>query len=294
MTRALRVALVSFRSDIFAALHAGCVQAGHEVPLYVISRSARPGTSSYPSMGEKVADALTVIGPEATVVLPGDIDGLVTAVRGYDIDVVVVCGLSWRLTEPALRAPRLGVINIHTSLLPKYRGPMPLQWAIRSGDRSIGVTAHWMDERIDTGNILIQRGGIEVPEYVRFDELWEDVAPTIRMLVSEALTMAADGHPGVPQDEGTATYARMFRAEDSIIDRSWSVQDVHNLVRAFYFGVGIPGPFATIDGMQVRILRTSTHPCKGIRFQLADGPLWIEEAEMLTTAPDQDAARRAS
>ncbi|MEY9927523.1 methionyl-tRNA formyltransferase [Catenulispora sp. GP43] len=290
MARALRIALVSFRSDIFTALHAGCFQAGHEVVLYAIGRSARPGRQSYPTMGEKVSDVLTVVAPETTLVLPGDIDGLSTSVRGFGIDLVVVCGLTWRLTAQALQAPRLGVINVHTSSLPRYRGPAPIQWAIRNGDQSIGVTAHWMNERIDSGSIIVQRGGIPLPEYVRFDELWHDVAPAIRDLVAEAVTLAADGYDGVPQDESKATYAGMFGAEDSTINWSWPTHDVHNLVRAFHFGTGIPGPFATVDGEQVRVLRTRLTPGAGTRVELPDGPLWIEEAEPTAAMPAADLA----
>ena len=136
-----------------------------------------------------------------------------------------------------------------------------------------------MDERIDTGSIIVQHDGIPLPEYVRFDELWHDVAPTIRTLVAEAATLAADGYGGVPQDENKATYAGMFTAEDSTINWSWPSHDVHNLVRAFHFGTGIPGPFATIDGEHVRVLRTRLTPGSGTRVELPDGPLWIEEAE---------------
>jgi methionyl-tRNA formyltransferase len=234
---------------------------------------------SYPNIGDKVADILTVVEPEIGLFLPGDMAGLVDALRGYRIDVVVVCGLSWRLTAAALQAPRLGVVNVHTSLLPRYRGPAPIQWAIRNGDPTIGVTAHWMDERIDTGNILARRGGIPLKQYIRFDELWADLTPTIAGLVADAVILPADGDGGAEQDEAKATYAGMFAPEDATIDRSRSARASHNLVRAFHFGAGIPGPFATVDGRRLRVLRTRLTPGAGVRLDCADGPLWIEQAE---------------
>lgn len=279
MAAALRVALVSFRSDLFAALHAGCVKAGHKVVLCLTGRSHRPGEHSYPNMGEKVADILTAIEPDIGLLLPGDLDTLVAALRGYDVDVAVVCGLSWRLTAAALRAPKLGVINVHTSLLPRYRGPAPIQWAIRDGEPTIGVTAHWMDERIDTGNVIARRGGIQLRPHPRFDEVLADLIPAIQDVVTDAVELAALGYAGEPQDEAEATYAGMFAPRDATIDSAKPARTVHNLVRAFHFGAGIPGPFATVGGQRLRVLRTRLTPGPGVRLDCADGPLWIERAE---------------
>ena len=279
MATALRVALVSFRSDIFAALSAGCAKAGHDVVLGITGRSERPGKSSYANMGDKVTDLLTTIDPGVSLLLPGDMVGLIDALRGYAIDIAVVCGLSWRLTPAALRAPKRGVVNVHTSLLPRYRGPASIQWAIRNGDPTIGVTAHWMDERIDTGNIIAQRGGVGLRPFVRFDELWADLTPTIEDLVADAVDRAATGYAGEPQNEAEATYAGLFAPDDATIDRTRPARTAHNLVRAFHFGAGVPGPFATVDGRRLRVLRTRLTPGSGVRLDCADGPLWIESAE---------------
>ncbi|RCG31890.1 methionyl-tRNA formyltransferase [Sphaerisporangium album] len=230
-------------------------------------------------MGQKVDDVLTVIPPEIDLLLPGDVTGLVSALGGYQVDVAVVCGLSWRLPPLALQTPRLGVINVHASLLPKYRGPAAIQWAIRNGDADIGVTAHWMDERIDTGNIIVQHGGIELPEYVTFEELWPRVTPVIQKLVGEALDRAADGYMGVPQNEDEATYARMMEPAYSYIDWSQPARRIHDQVRTFHYGAGIPGPFAKLGAGWVRVARTDLNPGAGVRVECADGPLWIVEAE---------------
>ncbi|MGP4014316.1 methionyl-tRNA formyltransferase [Saccharopolyspora sp. 5N708] len=279
MPTTLRVALVSFRSDIFSALHAGCVAGGNAPVLYITGRSSGPRKPSYPNIGTKVTDVLGSVPVDTDLLLPGSAEGMVQAIRGYDVDLAIVCGLSWRLPQSVLNAPKLGVLNVHTSLLPKYRGPAPVQWAIRNGDPDIGVTIHWMDERIDTGNIVAQRGGIALPEFVTFETLWARVTPVIQDLLVVALDRAAGGYAGEPQDEDDASRASPMEPEFSYIDWSRSATDVHNQVRTFYYGAGIPGPFGKIGRNWVRVLRTSRTPGTGVRVDCADGPIWVVETE---------------
>jgi len=278
----LRVALISFRSDIFAALHAGCVQGGHLPSLYITGRASRPGTPSYTNMGDKVTDILGDIPVDIDLLLPGSVDGLIRALRGYDIDLAVVCGLSWRLPRSVLEAPRLGVLNIHTSLLPRYRGPAPVQWALRNGDPDIGITIHWMDEDIDTGNIVAQRGNITLPEFVKFDTLWQRITPMIQDLLVAALARAAHGYAGQPQNDENATHAGPMEPEFDYIDWSQPARIIHNQVRTFYYGTATPGPFAKINDKWVRVLRTSLEPTNGTRVDCADGPIWLVETEQAT------------
>lgn len=279
MSTKLRVALVSFRSDIFTALHAGCVQGGHLPSLYITGRSSRPRMPSYLNMGDKVTDILGGIPVELDLLLPGSVDGLAQALRGYDIDLAVVCGLSWRLPQVVLDAPKLGVLNVHTSLLPKYRGPAPVQWAIRNGDPDIGVTIHWMDETIDTGNIVAQRDGITLPEFTTFETLWGQVTPVIQDLLAVALARAAEGYTGEPQNEDHATHAGLMEPEFDYIDWSQPASSIHNQVRTFYYGTGTAGPFGKIGGDWVRVLRTSLEPGTGVQIDCGDGPIWLVETE---------------
>lgn len=230
-------------------------------------------------MGEKVTDILADIPVDLDLLLPGSAESLAQALRGYDIDLAVVCGLSWRLPRLVLDAPRLGVLNVHTSLLPRYRGPAPVQWAIRNGDPDFGVTIHWMDENIDTGNIVTQRGGIPLPEFVTFEKLWKQTTPVIESLLVTALKRAEDGYVGEPQNENHATRAGLMESGFEYIDWSQSAASVHNKVRTFYFGTGTPGPFCRIGDEWFRVLRTSLEPGTGARVSCADGPIWLVETE---------------
>ncbi|OXM43961.1 methionyl-tRNA formyltransferase [Amycolatopsis alba] len=230
-------------------------------------------------MGEKVTDILGGMPVDIDLLLPASPESMATALRGYAIDVAVVCGFSWRLPRVVLDAPRLGVLNVHCSSLPRYRGPAPVQWAIRNGDPDIGVTVHWMDERIDTGNVVARREGISLPEFVEFDAFWRHVTPVIGDLLVFALARVAEGYGGEPQNPDEATYAGMMEPEFSFLDWSGTASDLHNQVRTFHYGTGTPGPFGKVAGEWVRVLRTSLEPGKGTRVDCADGPIWLVETE---------------
>ncbi|MGH3391871.1 MAG: methionyl-tRNA formyltransferase [Actinomadura sp.] len=236
-------------------------------------------------MGEKVTDILADIPVDLDLLLPGSAEGLAQALRGYGIDLAVVCGLSWRLPRLVLDAPRLGVLNVHTSLLPRYRGPAPIQWAIRNGDPDFGVTVHWMDENIDTGNIVAQRDNIPLPEFVTFEALWKQITPVIEDLLVAALARAADGYTGEPQYEDNATRAGLMEPGFEYIDWSHPASSIHNQVRTFYYGTGTPGPFCKIGDEWIRVLRTSLEPSAGIEVNCADRPIWLVETEKLSQTP---------
>src|SRR5881227_1115980 len=93
-----------------------------------------------------IGQVIEAIPPDIDLLLPGSAEGLGQAFAGYHLDLAVVYGFSWKIPPSVLRMPRFGVINIHSSLLPRYRGPAPVLWAIRNGDPDIGFTVHRMDE----------------------------------------------------------------------------------------------------------------------------------------------------
>jgi methionyl-tRNA formyltransferase len=206
--------------------------------------------------------------------------GLGPGLAGYEPDVVVAYGVPWRLPASVLRLPRLGVLNVHPSLLPRHRGPMPVHWAVRHGDAETGVTVHWMDEAFDSGPIVAQHGGIPLPDDLAGDVVFEQVRATIRALVPEALALVDEGFAGRPQDESRASFEGVMGPESAVIDWSRPARDVHNLVRAYRFGVfAVPGPLAVVRGRWVSVLRTSTQPGSGVRMRCGDGlPLWVMES----------------
>lgn len=127
-------------------------------------------------------------------------------VRGMAVDLVIVANFSRILRRPLLEAPAMGCLNVHPSLLPKYRGPHPLFWALANGERTTGVTVHVLTERIDAGPVVLQRALRIQP---RDDEraLLARCARVATELLPEAMSLVASGQAvSQPQNENEATY----------------------------------------------------------------------------------------
>jgi methionyl-tRNA formyltransferase len=130
----------------------------------------------------------------------------VSAVRARHIDLIVVAGFARILKASVLGAPRLGCINVHPSLLPAYRGPHPVYWALANCERVTGVTVHYMDLGIDTGNIILQREVPIIPDDTEAS-LHPRLARVAASLLGESIALLAAGTaPSIPQDESRATY----------------------------------------------------------------------------------------
>ncbi|OLZ72817.1 hypothetical protein AV521_07580 [Streptomyces sp. IMTB 2501] len=266
----MRVVLMSYGAEGFEDLQAACESAGHAPVAYVC---AAP-------QGRAAADELlAAMPPGPDLLVPRSPRGLALSLAGYEPDLVVCYGIPWRLPTSVLRAPRLGVLNVHPSLLPRHRGPMPVHWAVRHGDEETGVTVHWMDEAFDSGPVVAQRGGITLPDDLAGDVVFTQVRATIRALVPQALALAEDGFAGTPQDESLASYEGSMGPESAVIDWSRSAREIHNLVRAYRFGLfAVPGPLALVRGKWVSVLRTSISEVSGVRMRCGDGPLWVTES----------------
>jgi methionyl-tRNA formyltransferase len=273
----MRVVLMSYGAEGFEDLRTACEVAGHTPVAYVCAAASGGGAA---------ADAvLAGMPPGPDLLVPRSPQGLARSLAGYAPDIVVCFGVPWRLPASMLRVPRLGVLNVHPSLLPRHRGPMPVHWAVRRGDEETGVTVHWMDEAFDSGPIVAQRGGIPLPDDLDGDTVFAQVRSTIRAVVPKALALAEDGFAGTPQDESRASYEGFMGPESAVIDWSRPAREVHNLVRAYRFGLfAVPGPLAAIRGRWVSVLRTSrtsrtsTGNENGMRMGCGDGPLWVTES----------------
>lgn len=172
------------------------------------------------------------------------------AAWGADVAVVAAYG---KILPPALlHLPRHGCINIHASLLPRYRGAAPIQWAIARGEEQSGVTIMQMDEGMDTGPILLQR-----PTPIAPDEtgrsLHDRLAQLGADLVLEALSAIESGRlVATPQNDSLATTAPPLRKEDGRIDWRRPAIEIGRMVRAFD---PWPTAFTTFGGKRLRIWR---------------------------------------
>ena len=170
------------------------------------------------------------------------------AAFGADVGVVVAYGRI--LPRAVLDAPRLGCVNVHASLLPRWRGAAPIQWAIAAGDTETGVTLMKMDEGMDTGPMLAQR-----TEPIGFDDTTEALSDRLSklgaQLLSDALPAYVRGELSeTPQDDAHATHARLLKKSDGQLDWSESAVALYNRIRAMN---PWPGATASLDGLTVKV-----------------------------------------
>lgn len=180
-------------------------------------------------------------------------ESVVTLIRGLAPDVIVVVAYGKLLPKAVLDIPKYGCINVHGSLLPRFRGAAPIQWTVISGDKLGGVTTMYMGEGLDTGDI-IRKYETEVGENETAGELFDRLSISGAELLSETLGLIESGEaPRIPQNEADASYAPMLDKEMCRIDWSKPASEVHNLIRGLN-----PWPVAltTLDGKRVKIIES--------------------------------------
>ncbi len=173
-----------------------------------------------------------------------DAEGL-EPLRAFQPDLMVTAAFGQILSAENLSVPKYGCINVHGSLLPRYRGAAPIQWAIIDGEAVTGITTMLTDVGLDTGDILLARGLPILPEetagelYVRMAELGaQTLEETIEKLMNGTLART-------PQDEEKATKCRMLKKEDGKLSFDQSAKRIHDRVR----GVNPwPGAYAYMEG----------------------------------------------
>jgi len=172
-------------------------------------------------------------------------------------DAIIVVGYGRIIPKWMLDAPRYGNINLHASILPKYRGAAPIQWAIAGGEKVTGVTTMRIDEGLDTGDILLQQelGILD-------DDTSETLAPRLaaigaNLMVETLLRLQAGGITPRPQNNADATLAPILTKEEGRIDFQRTAQEVYNRFRGFQ---PWPGAFTTFRGKMLGV--TAARPVK--------------------------------
>lgn len=174
-------------------------------------------------------------------------------IKKYNPDVIVVAAYGKILPKEILDFPKYGCVNIHGSLLPKYRGAAPIQQSVLNGDKVTGITTMLMDVGLDTGDIL-QTVETEIGENETSGELFDRLAILGGDLILETLTSLEKGEiTPIKQDEALATHTAKIDKSYCPIDFSKSADEVHNKVRGLN-----PWPVATtvIDGKNVKVYST--------------------------------------
>jgi methionyl-tRNA formyltransferase len=167
-------------------------------------------------------------------------------------ELIVVAAFGQILPAALLNIPPLGCVNVHPSLLPKYRGAAPINWAIIRGEARTGVTTYLMDPGMDTGAILLQRE-VEIGPDETAEELGERLAAIGGQLVIEAVEGLKQGTLlAKPQDENAASYAPLFKKADGLIPWQGSAAEIRNRIRGL---VPWPVAYTMWQGKQIKIYR---------------------------------------
>ena len=247
---------------------------GHEPVALLCSRE---NATRYGEFLEHVRDAPAKL----DVVIPARRDRIAPLLRTFEPDLALCLGFPWKIPPDALAVPRLGIVNGHPSLLPRYRGPSPVSWAIRNGETELGFTFHRMDAELDTGPILAQ-ASFPLGDEHSWDELEPKLVGVVTDLLPHALERVERGDTGDVQPDGVGEYLSTFEPEYAWVDPSQPIAEIRRKVQAWRFHAFSPGPrgaLAEIDGETVRVLRVSTERVDGPALACADGTLWVMESE---------------
>jgi methionyl-tRNA formyltransferase len=213
----------------------------------------------------------------------------VELIRTLAPDVIVVVAFGQILPRVLLDIPPLGCINVHASLLPRYRGAAPLNWCLINGETETGVSTMLMDVGLDTGPMLL-RQSTPVDRNEDIVSLHDRMSTMGAELLSETLDRLTEGAlVPQPQDDSLSCYAPMLKKDDGRIDWQRDAGSIHNQVR----GLSVwPGASAILDGQVVKILRARTGEGsglpgtvlradrQGIEVACLDGSLIIEELQL--------------
>lgn len=208
------------------------VKAGHQVSL-VVTKPDRPKDRGKKMQACEVKQkalelGLNVVSPEKIK----DNQEFAEQLRSIAPDFIIVAAYGKILTKDILDIPRFGCINIHGSLLPAYRGPAPIHWAVINGDKKTGVTIMFMAEGMDTGDMLA-KAEVEIGEKTTGD-LHIELAELGAKLLIETLPRIVKGEISrVRQDDSLATYAPMVFKDQGVIDYSRTAEQICSLVRGF-------------------------------------------------------------
>jgi len=181
-------------------------------------------------------------------------------IRTLGPDVIVVVAYGQILPRTVLEIPKIACLNLHASLVPRWRGAAPIQAAIAAGDRETGITVMYMDEGLDTGDILLQRTVDILPDDTG-GSLHDRLAQIAPEILLESLVLLAKGiAPRIPQDNSLTTYAPKLKREDGRIDWSEPAEMIERKIRAFN---PWPGAFMKVDEQNLKIFSASVVDLNG-------------------------------
>ena len=204
--------------------------AGHDITL-VISQPDKPKGRGHKMCPTPVKECAEELGLE--IYQPDNLksDESYQYLKNYDADLFIVVAYGQILPERILNLPKLGCVNVHASLLPKYRGAAPIQWSIINGEKKTGVTTMFMNKGLDTGDMIL-KSEVEIGEFDTAEILHDKLAISGAETLIETIKMFEKGTViREKQDDSLSCYAPMINKETAKIDFNKPVDEIFNLVR---------------------------------------------------------------
>ncbi len=197
--------------------------------------------------------------------------------QAWEPELIVVAAYGQIIPQAILELAPYGSINVHGSLLPHYRGAAPIQWALINGEKETGVTTMYMDQGVDTGDIILKKA-LPVDEDIYYGQLQEQLAQLGAELIVQTVAAIATGTaPREKQDEAQATYAPALKSTDEMIHWDRDASDIHNQIRALS---PQPGAATLWQGSQFKIYKSRVESAVGQGtpglVQLTDSGLLVE------------------
>ena len=225
------------------------IEAGHEV-LLVVTQPDKPKGRSGALQYTPVKECALAHGIEVFQPTKIRLEENVEFLRKYEADIFVVAAFGQILPKSILDMPKYGCINVHASLLPKYRGAAPIQWAVINGDPVTGVTIQQMDIGVDTGDIILTKE-LAISEEETGGGLFDKLAVVGAEACIEALEQIANGTATrTPQNHAEATHVSMISKEFGNIDWDKSATEIERLIRGLN---PWPSAYTKLDGKTFKI-----------------------------------------
>ncbi len=234
-------------------------ESGHEIAL-VVSQPDRPKGRGYnltPSAVKKYA-----LEKGIEVITPASLkdEAVINTLKNTNADLFVVTAYGRILSKEILDIPKIGCVNVHASLLPKWRGAAPINRAIMSGDKVGGVTIMYMDVGLDTGDIIIEKS-IDIDDNWTAEEYHDALMECGKVALKEFIQCAENGDiPRQKQDNDLATYAAKIGNDDAYLTFDEDAEDVRNRIRGLS---PFPGSFFFLNGKRFKVRNAVKSDGKG-------------------------------
>ncbi|MBR4343814.1 MAG: methionyl-tRNA formyltransferase [Lachnospiraceae bacterium] len=235
--------------DIAAGVLETLIASEHDIAA-VVTQPDKPNSRGNAIIFSPVKDVALKAGIRVLQPVKASSDEFALTLKEINPDIIVVVAFGQILRKNVLELAKYGCINVHASLLPKYRGASPIQWAVINGEKETGITIMQMDPGIDTGDIILQEK-LELREDETAGSLFDRLTEMAGPVLLKALKQINDGTAvRTPQDENGATYVSMLKKSMGRINFNHKAEELERLIRGL---VPWPGAYTFVDGKMLKI-----------------------------------------